>query len=280
MNEFDPNNKQDKAEFVEELWRSYLTTGEPPDYRKVHGYRFQDLRRVMKWLPSDPRCFVCDAPFEGIGGKAVRLLLNRRPSSLNPRMCNLCELFAEEYQGGAEIELSMVFADVRGSTPLAESMSSAEFSHLLNRFYNAATEVLVESNALIEKMIGDEVTGLFVPGFAGPDHARVAIEAAQAVLRATGHTDSEGPWIPVGVGVHTGRAYVGSVGEKGGLVEITALGDAVNLAARLASMAAQGEVLVSQDALRAAGMRPDGFENRALQLKGKSETVNTYVITI
>ena len=192
----------------------------------------------------------------------------------------MCELFAEEFLGGAEIELSMVFADVRGSTPLAESMSSAEFSRLLNRFYNAVTDVMVESNALIEKMIGDEVTGLFVSGFAGPDHARVAIESAQAVLSATGHAEPGGPWIPVGVGVHTGQAYVGSVGEKGGLIEITALGDAVNLAARLASKAGEGDVLVSQEAIQAAGPASDSLESHDLQLKGKSELIRAYVIPV
>ena len=114
---------------------------------------------------------------------------------------------------------------MRGSTTLAEKMVPSEFSRLIDRFYRVATDILVDADAWIEKLIGDEVTGLFIPGYAGPHHARLAVEAAQAILQATGHSSPEGPWIPVGVGVHTGIAYVGTVGKGGGMIEITALGD-------------------------------------------------------
>src|SRR5258705_10070605 len=88
------------------------------------------------------------------------------------------------------------------------------------------------TRALLEKLIGDEVAGFFVPGFAGADHARVAVEAGEEILRATGHGEAGGPWVPVGVGVHTGLAYVGAGGAGGGVPDITVLGDAVNTASR------------------------------------------------
>src|SRR3990172_11025682 len=93
----------------------------------------------------------------------------------------------QKHPGGAEIELSMLFVDVRGSTSITEGMGAAEFSRLMNRFYAAVTQVLIGSDAFIDKLVGDEVIALYLPIFAGKEHARRAVEAAQDVLRATGH---------------------------------------------------------------------------------------------
>jgi adenylate cyclase len=197
---------------------------------------------------------------------------------MNPHLCNVCENFANKYQGGAEIELSMLFADVRGSTALAEKMTPTDFSKLIDRFYRVSTRKLYHANALVEKLIGDEVTGLFVPGFAGPNHAGVAIKAAKSILHETGHADPSGPWLPVGIGVHTGTAFVGSVSAEGGQTEITALGDAVNTAARLASLAGPGEVILSDESRLMSGLSTDNLESRKLELKGRSEPVDAWVI--
>jgi adenylate cyclase len=199
---------------------------------------------------------------------------------LNPQICNECEQFAARYQGGAEIELSLLFADVRGSTGLAEKMSPSAFSDLINRFYRASTGVLFRSNALVEKLIGDGVTAFFVPGIAGSDHAEVAITAAQSILRATGHENPDGPWIPVGVGVHTGVAFVGAVASEDGVVDITALGDAVNTAARLASEAQRGEIVVSEETISAASSRHNDVASRQLQLKGRAQPVKVKVLEV
>ncbi|MFQ5942551.1 MAG: adenylate/guanylate cyclase domain-containing protein [Anaerolineales bacterium] len=199
---------------------------------------------------------------------------------MNPRLCNICEHYAAKNLGGAEIELSMLFADVRGSTTLAEQMSTAEFSRLISRFYQVGTDVMVHSDALVDKLIGDEVTGLYVPGLAGSDHARMAIEAAKLLLAVTGHSDASGPWVPVGAGVHTGEAFVGAVGSEQGLTDITALGDAPNTAARLAGSAGVGEVVVSDQAAHAAELDTHDLERRSLELKGKSEPVIAHVIKV
>ncbi len=257
---------------VEEGWRSFLERGEfKSEVRQ---------RRIFRHLPSEPRCKFCNAPFHGPGGLLVRVLFDKGPSRYSPRLCNVCEQFAAKNLGGAEIELSMLFADVRGSTTLAEQMSTAEFSRLISRFYKVATDVMVNSDAMIDKLIGDEVTGLYTPGFAGPDHARIAIEAAKLLLTVTGHTDPDGPWVPVGAGVHTGEAFVGAVGSEHGLMDITTLGDAPNTASRLASAAAIGEIVVSEYAARAADLDTDYLESRSLELKGKSEPVAVHVIKI
>jgi len=120
---------------------------------------------------------------------------------------------------------------------------------------------------------------MYVPGFAGAAHARRALGAAQEILRATGHGRLEHPWIPLGVGVHTGIAFVGSVGSKGGTSDITVLGDAANTAARLASSARQGEILISEAAYTAAGVDLGLLEERQLELKGKSAPVLVRVLT-
>lgn len=205
-------------------------------------------------------------------------LMGRDPSRYNPRFCVKCEVW--EHPGGAEVVLTMLFADVRGSTTLAEQMNAREFSQLINRFYTVATHVLIQTDALVDRLVGDEAIGLYIPGFAGPSHPRKAIEAAQELLRLTGHRDSKGPWLPVGIGIHTGSAYVGVVGGEDNPADFTALGDNVNITARLASQAGPGEILISDAAYAAADIDLGQLEQRQLELKGKSEATGVRVLHI
>jgi adenylate cyclase len=173
----------------------------------------------------------------------------------------------------------MLFADVRGSTRLAEQMSPLEFSRLMNRFYAVATEVLVRTDAMVDRLVGDEVIGLYLPGMAGQEHARNAIKAAQSLLGHTGHGDLDGPWIPVGIGVHTGLAFVGVVGGgDDSPTDFTALGDNVNITARLASQARPGEVLISDAAYTAADLDLRNLERQQIELKGKREPTEVRVL--
>jgi hypothetical protein len=80
------------------------------------------LRRIFRLLPRDPRCKFCNAPFQGVGGALMRSLFGKQQSNLNPRFCNLCEVASREFPGGAEVAMSMLFIDVRGSTALSEKM--------------------------------------------------------------------------------------------------------------------------------------------------------------
>jgi adenylate cyclase len=121
---------------------------------------------------------------------------------------------------------------------------------------------------------------LYVPGFAGPRHAQLALQAARDLLHAVGYGSQRGAWLPVGVGLHTGVAFVGRFGEEESTTDVTALGDPVNLTARLASQAAGGEILATADLLNAAMASPDGLEERILTLKGKSEPVPVRVLTV
>jgi adenylate cyclase len=205
-------------------------------------------------------------------------LLGRDQSRYNPRFCEKCKVF--EHPGGAEVPLTMLFADVRGSTQLAEQMRPREFSRLMNRFYTVASHVLIQTDAMVDRLLGDQAIGLYIPGFTGQEHAPKAIEAAQELLRLTGHRDSKGPWIPVGIGVHTGLAFVGVVGEEERTMDFTALGDNVNITARLASEAGHGEILISDAAYSAANSNLGKLEHRQLELKGKSEPIAVHVLQI
>ena len=206
-------------------------------------------------------------------------LIGRRPYYKNPRFCNWCMWLGRVYPGGTEIELSFLFADVRGSTNLAETMTAAEFSQLMSRFYDAATDVLIRTDAFIDKLVGDEVIGLYIPGYAGRQHARKAVQAARELGRAMGYGTPAGPWLPIGIGVHTGVAYVGTVhGVEGAVTDFTALGDNVNITARLVSIAEPGEALISDASYAAAGLNLGDLEQRQLELKGKAEPVGVRVL--
>jgi adenylate cyclase len=237
-------------------------------------------RQLFGLLPSDPRCASCLSPFEGWGGSFVRTVFNRKRSQINPLFCTICEDSARRTRAGVEVEMSMLFADIRGSTALAESMSASEFKGLIDRFYSKTTHVLTHSYAMIDKLAGDEVSGFYLPGYLGRDYAKRSVEAAREILRVTGHDVQEGPWAPVGVGINTGEAYFGVVGEDDEMVEITALGDEVNVAARLASQAAVGEILLSESTVRKAGLDVADLEKRNLALKGKSKPIDVWVMTI
>src|SRR6266508_3501553 len=252
----------------DEEWYQMLTEGEPVPRRLYHLHGF---------LPSDPRCKLCGSPFKGWGGFIMHLM-GRDQSRYNPRFCEKCKVF--EHPGGAEVVLTMLFADVRGSTKLAEQMGAREFSRLMNRFYSVASRVLIKTDAMVDRLIGDEAIGLYVPGFSGPEHPRRAIEAAQELLHLTGHGDPKGPWLPVGVGIHTGPAFVGVVGDTEATQDFTALGDNVNITARLASKAGPGEILISEAAYAGAGLNLGDLERQQLELKGKSEPIGVRVLRV
>lgn len=251
----------------EEVWRGILL-GTDPRYRQNYA--------LMRTLPGSPRCQFCGAPFAGPGAVVARRMGHTRWAK-NPKYCAMCFNLLEAQHGGAEIPCSLLFADVRGSTTMAEQMRPAAFREILQRFYATAEPILFAHDAMLDKFVGDEVVAIFVPALTGELHASRAIETARELLAATGHGSADGPWLPIGAGVHTGLAYVGSVGEAPSTT-LTALGDVVNVAARLASMAGPGEVLATAAATDAAGLSASDLPRRELSLKGKSEVVSAYVL--
>ena len=227
-------------------------------------------RHVFVALPSQEHCKLCASPLKGAWG-GVMSMIGKAPWPKNPKYCSWCFKDMVKRRSGAEIPCSLLFADVRGSTELAEQMTPTAFRGLMNRFFAVATEVLVNHDAIVDKFVGDEVIALFIPLLTGELHANRAIDSGQAVLAATAG------WISIGAGVNTGIAFVGAIGP-GDQAEFTAMGDPVNVAARLASAAGGGELLVSAAAIEAAKFDDAGLEHRRLDLKGKSESTEVAVL--
>jgi adenylate cyclase len=258
-----------KAQTPEEWWHGLLT-GENREMP------LRESRYVFSMLPGHARCKFCNAPFDGPFAPVMRLM-GKGPSRLTLQFCHQCQSIATQHVGGAEVELALLFADVRGSTRLGEELKPAEFSRLIGKFFSASSHVLLDTHAWVDKLVGDQVIGMYIPYFAGPHHVQTAVHAARNLLHATGHSDPGGPWIEVGVGIHSGTAFIGTVGSAQGATDITVLGDVPNVAARLSSAAAAGEILVSADAYSRAEL-PGGLEQRSLELKGKSQPMTVYVL--
>jgi adenylate cyclase len=251
-----------------ELFRSTMLTGEADQL---------SLRRRLRIIPSDPRCKLCNAPF-GMPGAIVSRAMGRRRWAKNPKFCDRCYTFLRETGlSGVEIPITILFADVRDSTTLAERIGAAEFRSRINGFYRIVSEALLNTDGFVDKFIGDGVMGMYIPGMSGQDHAAKAIEAARRILARIA-AEPEGDRLPVGVGVHTGEAFVGAVGHASEVEDFTALGDAVNTTARLASVAGSGEALISVDTATAAVLKTVGLEERHLEVKGRTQPIDVVVL--
>lgn len=250
-----------------DIWHAIFAVGHP-DLTKYQRFNLR--------LPSPPRCKLCYAPFRGLGSLLMRWQ-GRAPSNKNPRYCSRCDGFLRTFPGGAEVETTIMFLDVRGSTSLAEKMTPMEFSRVMQSFYAQTFPVLNGTDGFILDVRGDGLLALYPPGFSGPDHARKALRAVEELLRLE-IPGPNGTRIRFGVGVHTGVAYIGTMtGAESGVEDVTVLGDAANVAARLCSAAQPGEAMVSDAACDAAAMDLAHLPQRSLEMKGKSAPMNVRV---
>lgn len=163
-------------------------------------------------------------------------------------------------------------ADVRGYTQMTEGLSATQVPEAVNRFYEASSSALSSSEALLGQIEGDLVMGVFVPGLAGPQYRRKAVEGGSRLLRAV-------DWLGIGVGIASGEEFVGNVGG-GGFKDFTALGDVTNIAARLTAQAAPGEILMDAATYDTVVRHYPGAERRELELKGKSAAVEAFAIRV
>jgi adenylate cyclase len=244
----------------QEQWRAVLT--EP-------GHAPQ--ARLFGMLPSNPRCPICHAPY-GMPFGPIMHLLGMGRSKRYPQLCNPCFTMMLHNRGGAEVPITVLFADVRGSTGMAERSSASDFSALLTRFYAMVTEAVRAEGGIIDKFLGDGVMALFIPSFTNGEHAARGLRAAQRILR-----EAE---LPIGIGVNTGQAFTGFLGPSDEVSGFSAVGDAVNVAHRLGEAAGSGELVVAGDQL-ALDVPPsngpdEAWEVGELQVKGRDQPVRAW----
>jgi adenylate cyclase len=233
-------------------------------------HRFHVFRRVMRALPHGPRCKYCYAPFKGIG--PVFRIAGFGPSRLNPTLCNSC--FEKLPLGGEEMEVGVLFVDVRGFTGMAERMPPAELQERLHRFYRIAGDVLVAHDGLIDKLVGDEVMALFLPPISDHDAVEQMVEAGLELVRRV----STEVGLPLGAGADFGVAFVGNVGPSEEAKNFTALGDVVNTASRLQGAAEAGRLVLSERVWSRVAERYPDAERVELDLKNKSAPVAARIL--
>lgn len=252
----------DGAQVNQDEWNQFF------DY--IGRTHIRTAKRVLTRLPSSPRCQACGGPFTGIGGHIMKLLGRGGPSRKNPNWCAGC--FEDAPPGGFVGTIGVLFADVRGSTALGERISPKELADRYNQFYDLATRAIIR-HGILDKLIGDEVMGLYLPPLCRGRLADALVDDAFTILRSLGYPND--PILTVGIGVGIGEAYVGHVGTD--VSDFTAIGDTVNTVARLQSTATSGEVVMPMSLAATAGV--DG-RTESLDLKGKTESVPVCVATV
>ncbi|HEY0004980.1 MAG TPA: adenylate/guanylate cyclase domain-containing protein [Pyrinomonadaceae bacterium] len=184
--------------------------------------------------------------------------------------------------GGVNQVITVLFADIRGFTRLSENAKPEQVVHLLNRYFSAMTDIIFAHGGTLDKYIGDGLMALFGAPTVTPDDATNALNAAVAMqrriitineeLRAEGYNE-----IGVGIGLHTGEATVGYIGSDR-RSEYTAIGDTVNLAARLESNSLAGQILMSDAAVRSARSRYQMKSRDPIMVKNRVQPVPLYEV--
>ena len=262
----EPTSEQRRGVDDGEYWRQLLS-GEDKG--------LDMLSRVFRSIPSAPRRKLCFAPFKGPVAPLFRLLGFRR-WALNQQLCRFCVTDLDKHKGGAEIPVSLLFADVRGSTTLAEQMTPSDYTASLERFYTTVFQAVDSESGVIDHIVGDGVMAMWIPGFVGQSHPERAVAAGRKLASDLASAPDLGDSFPAGVGVHTGIAYVGVVGEQGSH-DFTVLGDTPNTTARLGSAVAGGELAMSDEIVSAAHVDTTNLQRRLLELKGKAEEFSAWI---
>jgi adenylate cyclase len=218
------------------------------------------------------QCSVCGTMLSGALGAVYRTFGVKR-SPRNPNICTRCSTHVEE---GRMVEITVLFADLSSFTELTQDLGAEKTHEVVDAFLRMATEVLVKHGAFIDKYVGDAVMALFNVPLRHDDHARRAVDAAAELRAALTPLGARfGLDLKASVGIATGFARVGRLGSDDSK-DYTAIGDVVNLAARLQSKASAGEVLISEGSYR---KHPADFVDASSEqviLKGFRDPVTAY----
>lgn len=216
--------------------------------------------------------------------------LQRRLDEANARIKALFERYtsapvaeqlmsqAEMPQLGGEIqEITVLFVDIRGFTPLAEVLDPRELVQILNTYLAIAADAMLKAGGTVDKFMGDSAMAMFNAPARQPDHVWRALQTAadiqkgQHVLRETAGNQG----LSFGIGLHTGKALVGNIGTAQ-LMNFTAIGDCVNVAQRLQAMSHGGQVLLSADSYRHVFSAVEVRSLGEMRVRGRSEPITVY----
>ncbi len=184
--------------------------------------------------------------------------------------------------GGARRPVTIMFADVVGFTPLTEQLAPEHVVTILNELFTILTGIVFRHGGTVDKFVGDCVMALWGAPTEHPDHARRALEAAEDMLTwlETGNASWEqryGVSIQLAIGVHTGEVIVGNIGSEQRM-EYTAIGDVVNVAARLETIARPQQILITDAVKQAAGPDFEYVDADLHRLSGRREPVHLWEV--
>ncbi|TYO99912.1 adenylate cyclase [Geothermobacter ehrlichii] len=185
--------------------------------------------------------------------------------------------------GGEEKVVSVLFADIRRFTPLAEKLPPARILELLNAYFSTMIDVIAANGGMVDKLMGDSVMALFgAPVSLGDDPLRAvqcALDMQRAIVDFNIEQKRKGlPPLEVGIGINTGPVIAGNIGSSSRM-EYTVIGDTVNVAARLQGLAGPGEILISEQTWRQVEQAVEAEAMPPIQLKGKEKPVSLYRVT-
>jgi len=183
--------------------------------------------------------------------------------------------------GGDKREVVVFFSDIRGFTPMSATLTPDEIASILSEYFSVMVDIVFEHGGTLDKFMGDAIMALWGAPLVQEDAADRAMAAALEMMDALATlnvrwAEEQRPRIEHGIGINTGQVFAGNIGSDKRL-EYTVLGDPVNIASRLCSNAAGGEILVSEPFYRAL-RAPPAAEKLDLKVKGKEKEVPTYRI--
>jgi adenylate cyclase len=181
--------------------------------------------------------------------------------------------------GGESQRITLLFADVRGFTTMAETMKPREAVEVLNEFFARMTNVIFEHDGTLDKYLGDGLMALFGAPFALQNDAEAAVRAAVDMQKSLAELNkiSGRPPLNIGIGIHTGEAVVGFLGTERRM-DYTAIGDTVNVASRLTSQAGPGQIVISNATHAQIGRELSCCPLSAMKLKGRAEPIDVHEV--
>ena len=219
-----------------------------------------------------PECVICGTALAGPLGAMFRMLGISR-SDRNPNLCNRCNTHVEE---GRVVELTVLFADLSSFTAMTRQLGPERTHAVVDAFLKSATYALVRHGAFIDKYVGDAVMAFFNAPIRYDDHGARAVAAALEIeAEMPALSERFGIDLRAAIGVASGWAHVGRLGSGEGK-DYTAIGDVVNLAARLEGQAHGGEVVIDELVYQQVASEYPDVQPESVALKGFDEEITAY----